>query len=130
MMPAGQYYIGDLCYVMSDAEWDDFCSITIQGHRCLSGEFVLNDGRRFATYQTKYGDGLYKDQFGNQYGVDAGLIGCIRIDDIRVEKYNIKELGSIVEFKTDFVTSYENGVIKIGHVMIDTDPQEFEDDDY
>ncbi len=129
MMPAGQYYIGDLCYVMSDAEWDDFCSITIQGHRCLSGEFVLNDGRRFATYQTKYGDGLYKDQFENQYGVDAGLIGCIRIEDIRVDKYNIKELGSIVEFKTDFVTSYEDGVIKIGHVMIDTDP-EFEDDDY
>lgn len=129
MMPAGQYYIGDLCYVMSDAEWDDFCSITIQGHRCLSGEFVLNDGRRFATYQTKYGDGLYKDQFGNQYGVDAGLIGCIRIDDIRVEKYNIKELGSIVEFKTDFVTSCEDDVIKIGHVMIDTDP-DFEDDDY
>jgi len=129
MMPAGQYYIGDLCYVMSDAEWNDFCSITIQGHRCLSGEFVLNDGRRFATYQTKYGDGLYKDQFENQYGVDAGLIGCIRIEDIRVDKYNIKELGSIVEFKTDFVTSYEDGVIKIGHVMIDTDP-EFEDDDY
>ena len=130
MMPAGQYYIGDLCYVMSDAEWNDFCSITIQGHRCLSGEFVLNDGRRFATYQIKYGDGLYKDQFENQYGVDAGLIGCIRIEDIRVDKYNIKELGSIVEFKTDFVTSYEDGVIKIGHVMIDTDPQEFEDDDY
>lgn len=129
MMPAGQYYIGDLCYVMSDAEWNDFCSITIQGHRCLSGEFVLNDGRRFATYQTKYGDGLYKDQFENQYGVDAGLIGCIRIEDIRVDKYNIKELGSIVEFKTDFVTSCEDGVIKIGHVMIDTDP-EFEDDDY
>lgn len=130
MMPAGQYYIGDLCYVMSDAEWDDFCSITIQGHRCLSGEFVLNDGRRFATHQTKYGDGLYKDQFGNQYGVDAGLIGCIRIDDIRVEKYNIKELGAIVEFKTDFVTSYEDGVIKFGHISIDTDPNEFEDDDY
>jgi len=129
MMPAGQYYIGDLCYVMSDAEWNDFCSITIQGHRCLSGEFVLNDGRRFATYQTKYGDGLYQDQFENRYGVDAGLIGCIRIEDIRVDKYNIKELGSIVEFKTDFVTSYEDGVIKIGHVMIDTDP-EFEDDDY
>ncbi len=130
MMPAGQYYIGDLCYVMSDAEWDDFCSITIQGHRCLSGEFLLNDGRRFATHQTKYGDGLYKDQFGNRYGVDAGLIGCIRIDDIRVEKYNIKELGAIVEFKTDFVTSYEDGVIKFGHISIDTDPEEFEDDDY
>lgn len=129
MMPAGQYYIGDLCYVMGDAEWDEFCSITIQGYRCLSGEFIMSDGRRFATYQTKYGDGEYRDQFNNRYGVDAGLIGCIRLEDIRVEKYNIKDLGAIVEFKTDFVTSYEDGVIKIGHVMIDTDP-EFEDDDY
>ena len=127
MMPAGQYYVGDLCYVMSDAEWDEFCSITIQGHRCLSGEFVMSDGRRFATYQTAYGDGEYRDQFGNRYGVDAGLIGCIRIKDIRVEKYNMKDLGSIVEFKTDFVTSYQDGVIQFGHIMIDTDPN-FEDE--
>ena len=76
MMPAGKYYVGDLCYVMHP-EWDEFCSITIKEHTCLDGEFNLKDGRRFATFGTKWGDGEYRDQFGNRYGVDAGLIGCI-----------------------------------------------------
>ena len=56
MMPAGTYYVGDLCYVMSDEEWDQFCSITIEGMNCLEGEFTMPDGRRFATYGTAYGD--------------------------------------------------------------------------
>ena len=60
-MPAGKYYIGDLCYVMSDAEWEEFCSITIDGHNVIDGEFQLKDGRRFATYGTAFGDGVYSD---------------------------------------------------------------------
>ena len=56
MMPAGKYYIGDLCYVMHP-EWDEFCRITISGNECLQGEFNLADGRRFATFTTAYGDG-------------------------------------------------------------------------
>ena len=38
-MPAGRYYIGDLCYVMSDEEWDEFCSLTIKDNKCFDGEF-------------------------------------------------------------------------------------------
>ena len=122
MMPAGVYYIGDLCYVMDD-EWDEFCSITIKGNECLSGEFTMSDGRRFATYGTKWGDGEYRDQYGNRYGVDAGLIGCIRMDDIKSVKIeNVSRLGNVVNFQKDFDTSYLNGVINIGHIHIDTDP--------
>ena len=32
MMQAGEYYVGDLCYVMTDEEWTQFCNITIQGN--------------------------------------------------------------------------------------------------
>jgi len=129
MMPAGRYYIGDLCYVMTDEEWEEFCSITIVDLRCIDGEFTLKDGRRFATYGTAFGDGLYMDQYGREYGVDAGLIGCIRLDDIKADKYNIEELGNISEFETDFTTSGGrgkdswDGVICIGGVKIQTDPQ-------
>lgn len=122
MMPAGTYYIGDLCYVMDTDEWDQFCSITISGMNCLSGEFNMPDGRRFATYGTKWGDGEYRDQYGNQYGVDAGLIGCIRLDDIRHKPVNIGSLGAVITFQNDFDTSYADGVINIGHIHIDTDP--------
>ena len=55
-MRPGKYYVGDLCYVMDD-EWDDVCSLIIQGNECVDGEFTLPDGRRFASYGTMYGDG-------------------------------------------------------------------------
>lgn len=133
-MPAGKYYVGDLCYVMTDKEWDQFCSITIKGNQVLDGEFEMPDGRKFATYGTAWGDGTYRDQFRNEYSVDAGLIGCILVDDIRAEKYeNIESLGAIHEFATDFVTGGGrgernwSGTIQFGRVAIETDPDE---DDY
>lgn len=138
MMPAGKYYVGDLCYVMNDKEWDQFCSITTKGNQCLDGEFEMPDGRKFATYGTKFGDGEYRDQHGNRYAVDAGLIGCILVDDIRAEKYdNLEKLGAVHEFKTDFVTSggrsdYDwTGTIQFGRIRIETNPQdEYECEDY
>ena len=133
-MPEGKYYIGDLCYVMDDAEWEEFCSITIDGMKVKDGEFQLKDGRRFATYGTAYGDGVYHDQYGHSYSVDAGLIGCIKVEDIRAEKYeNLLDLGSIMEFDKSFVTSGGRneedweGTIQFGHVMIETNPVEEED---
>lgn len=140
MMQAGKYYVGDLCYVMTDAEWEQFCDITIAGHNCLDGEFELPDGRKFATYGTYWGDGCYHDQYGNEYSVDAGLIGCIRVEDIRAEKYeNIESLGAIHEFKTDFVTGGGradcgrggkwNGTIQFGRVAIETNPVDEDDED-
>jgi hypothetical protein len=131
MMPAGEYYIGDLCYVMSEEEWDEFCSITIQGNRCLDGEFVLSDGRRFATYGTAWGDGSYFDQHRHEYAVDAGLIGCILIKDIKIEKNNILELGNVVKIDYDFTTSGGrdwNGVIHIGPIRIETNAPDFDED--
>ena len=138
-MPAGRYYVGDLCYVMHP-EWDEFCDITIDGNKCLEGEFNLKDGRRFATISTKWGDGEYKDQNGFFYGVDAGLIGCIRVEDIKDPEFDEEDPpGRVIEFTRDFVVRGGrsqlgrdwDGVIEIGHLVIDTDPQyEEEDEDY
>jgi hypothetical protein len=131
MMQAGEYYVGDLCYVFDDTEWGEICSImfnTTHPSGVRDGEFEMKDGRRFATYSTKHGDGCYKDQHGNRYSVDAGLIGCIKLADIKVEKYNdISELGAIHTFERDFTTSGGrsnpewDGVICIGGVKINTD---------
>lgn len=137
-MPAGKYYVGDLCYVMHP-EWDEFCGITIKGNQCLEGEFNLKDGRRFAAFNTMWGDGEYKDQYGNSYSVDAGLIGCIRLEDIRDETYgDIEDLGNIVEFHSDFVVRGGrtemgrdwDGVIQFGHIRIETNPEYEEDECY
>jgi hypothetical protein len=122
MMKSGKYYVGDLCYVMTDDEWSEFCDLTIKGNDCLNGEFTFADGRKFATYGTKYGDGLYPASNGKMLSVDAGLIGCFAVGDIRAEKYDdIEELGMIVDFESDFCTSVKDGVIRFGDITVDTD---------
>ena len=132
-MPDGEYYVGDLCYVMHE-RWNEFCELTIQGNAVLNGEFTLKDGTKFATYCTKWGDGCYEDMQGRRYSVDAGLIGCIRVEDIKKDPQNDIKLGNVVKFNYEFNTSEYEGVIKFGEeVSIDTDPQyedeyEYEDD--
>lgn len=126
MMPAGRYYVGDLCYVMHP-QWDEFCDITL-GANGGNGEFTLKNGVRFATYGTFYGDGFYEDQEGGGYPVDAGLIGCIRVEDINDPKADLVG-GQIIEFEEDFETNYDDGIIYIGHLRIDTKGEDEEDDE-
>jgi hypothetical protein len=130
MMQAGKYYVGDLCYVLDDDEWDQVCARTIQGKSFADGEFELDDGRKFAIYGTSWGDGGYQDYYGNEYSVDSGSIGCIKLEDIKdlKDKIDIELLGAIVEFETDFVTGGGrgtkgwNGIIQFGRIAIETDP--------
>lgn len=81
MMPAGRYYIGDLCYYFQDDEWTEVCELTIKDNECIEGEFEMRDGRRFAMYGTAFGDGTYKDQIGRSYCVDSGTIGCVMLKE-------------------------------------------------
>lgn len=127
-MPAGKYYVGDLCYVMHP-QWDEFCDITIKDKECYDGEFNLKNGVKFASYGTAWGDGVYFDQEGREYGVDAGLIGCILLSDIDDPEANPEDCGQIIDFETPFETSYSEGVIYIGHIKINTDESEDFDDE-
>ena len=128
-MPAGKYYVGDLCYVMDHDDWHQVCARTIQGEKIVDGEFELSNGRRFAIYGTAYGDGEYYDQYGHTYSVDAGSIGCILMSDIRANKYyNLLDLGAILEFAEPIETGSQGGQLKFVHVLIDTDPVYDEDE--
>jgi hypothetical protein len=129
-MPAGKYYIGDLCYVMHD-EWSEFCDITIKDEKCLDGEFVLADGRRFATFSTAWGDGTYRSSINTLHSVDSGSIGCIRVEDINDTTYDaetINRLGAIVDFPEPFEVSEDTGLLTFGHVLIETNADEFEEE--
>lgn len=135
-MPAGRYYIGDLCYVMKDDEWSECVDLFFppdeQGFpRGVDGEFALKDGRRFASFGTAYGDGEYRSNIGTSHSVDSGSIGCIRVEDIRANKYeDIEELGAIVEFDQPFEVDSDQGLLKFGHVLIETVADEDEEDYY
>lgn len=124
MMPAGKYYVGDLCYVMTDDEWDEVCGLLFEGrndHGVNQGEFVMKDGRRFASYHTAYGDGRYQSNMNTEHCVDSGGIGCILVDDIKASKYeDLREFGAIVDFPVEFVTDNEDGQLQFGRMLIET----------
>jgi hypothetical protein len=79
---------------------------------------------------------LYPTNVGANLSVDAGLIGCILVSDIRdpeATEAAMKSLGTIVEFGTDFVTggSRETGTIQFGRVVVETgDFYDDEEDEY
>ena len=125
-MPAGKYYVGDLCYVMHP-QWDEFCDKTIDGHDVLEGILKLDFGVTIVHFCTAYGDGVYYDENGLEYGVDAGLIGCIRVEDID-DSDCVTEWGNIIDFKEDFKCYNENGILHFGHICIDTSLDEGEDE--
>ena len=93
----------------------------------LDGEFNLANGVRFTLHSTAYGDGTYQDQQGRKYPVDAGLIGCIRAQDVYDPEWWLEGVQTI-EFTEQFELQYDEGVIKFvgsnGKVLlsIDTDP--------
>jgi hypothetical protein len=134
MMQAGIYYVGDLCYVLHEV-WDEVCDIMFKDNQNGNdGEFTLKDGRRFAVYSTAYGDGTYTDQYRNRYSVDAGIIGCIMLSDVKLISQdwwtNDTDGGNLIEFKNDFRTgTIDDSIIEIGHIMIDTDPDYSDDYD-
>lgn len=128
----GDYYVGDLCYMLRN-EWDDVCNTMFAAEDAggsSDGVFKLNNGIEFASYSTAYGDGVYTDQRGRKYPVDAGLIGCVNIKhlDANILKDNI-HLGNIIKFNNSFETSSNDGRITIGHIIIDTKGLD-ESDDY
>jgi len=125
-MPPGAYYVGDLCYVMNDDDWSEICDITIDGNNCIDGEFMMKDNRRFAMYRTLWGDGTYFDQYGNQYFVDSGTIGCIFLTDTTRISDTADKFSKVFVFKQPFETKSVDGRIYIGHIVIDTDPQDDE----
>lgn len=126
-MPEGRYYVGDLCYVLTDAQWDELLKLMYpirtgpNRNKCFEGRFVLKGGIEVAYHGTAYGDGIYEDNEGREYSVDSGTIGCVKASHLdRKTKAKVKKLGQIVDIPFPFVSESEDGQLKFGNVTIDT----------
>jgi hypothetical protein len=127
----GTYWVGDLCYVMDHArtgfDWAEFCRWTFENDpsgREREGA-VTHQGIDIAFHGTAFGDGCFTDQYGNEYGVDAGMIGCVRETDIDLSEADKRASapcagGHLHDFPEPFTTEYDDGAIRIGHVIIET----------
>ena len=120
-LPAGSYYVGDLCYVVRGDDWDRLLGITNFEDGIFEMEFK---GKlyKFAIWGTAYGDGEYFDSAIRSYPVDSGTIGCIPVDAVDISDNNLS--GNIIEFTEEFTTDKVGGLLNFGHIVIDTDGQE------
>ena len=124
-MPKGTYWVGDLCYVLHDDQWDEVCnwmfSEDIDGH---GGEFTLSCGTKIAMYGTRWGDGTYSDTSGREYPVDSGSLGCVLAECV-----DPSTSGNVISFRDDFtteITGSDGEIVRFGHVRINTG--DFEDE--
>lgn len=124
-IPAGKYFFGDTCYTLGDIddgpEWGTWVDYTSE----MSEQFVLPiSGAKIGEFSliassTAYGDGLYHDQDGVSYSVDAGLIGVTPIEfieEVNADKEHLATLGRFIELTTDHVLAYNDGVITLTSV--------------
>lgn len=124
-LPAGHYYVGDPCYVIrNDAAWSSFLDALYAAEKASpngENEAVMFEWNGLTCFvsPTNTGDGCYRDQYGEVYGVDAGMIAAIPVGMFG------GRLGT--EFPKDFKVSATPGrwnrhgkTIRIGHISIRT----------
>lgn len=132
-LPAGTYYVGDLCYVLDEDngwDWDALLDDTgYLGFQDADGNpiplhkrpttFTFN-GVTFFSSSTKFGDGSYLDNLGREYPVDSGGIGCVPVSAIG-GSFD-PQLGHAVTFDEPFECHGcdQDGYIRIGNLTIDT----------
>lgn len=126
-LAAGKYVIADPCYILNEDVYSRLLKETNYFmYEAVDRGGIMADsqtGKFFAVFSTKYGDGMYYDGKGFKYGVDAGCIACIPIE--MCELTEDREYINEVTFERDFEVRYEDGLIVFGDVIINTDPDDF-----
>jgi hypothetical protein len=125
LVPSGTYVIGDPCYAVPDKDWDSLLQSCNYFESPIG--YVKDGVQKFPVlaFSTKWGDGSYRGSDGNVYGVDAGLIGLVPVEIVE----DLSE-HEVVNFSKDSLCVYDgSGKLKFGHITIDTDPSDEEEED-
>jgi len=142
----GDYYVGDPCYVLTRPQWDAVLKQCIDDtNQCYDGEFIVNCERMFMA-STAYGDGGYRDNIGNEYGVDSGTLGVVPVSILNpqvLKKAIDDKLGIVKTMNSPFIAMSDNGVFELVSIsdkyyllelLINTrdefNDSEYEPDDY
>jgi len=130
-VPAGHYILGDPCYVVPDSDWDSLLQSCNYFENPIG--YVKDGIQEFPVlaFSTLWGDGCYKGTDGNTYPVDAGLIGLVPIEILGKDVHNLRgDLSKIVTFdKTIKCSRDSDGKLRFGHITIDTDPAQDEEEE-
>ena len=137
VLPSGKYWIGDPAYVFPNDgpmsnKWDEL----LEKSNFLEGEMPveLDDGKiKVWAAGTAYGDGRYPSSIGFDFPVDSGTLGIIPIEIVAYlnrTDVDLNQLGYILNFKTPFRISVEDGAFTFGHITINTCSADYDEEDY
>jgi len=113
-LAAGDYYLCDPCYCFGDS-WDDLIKQT----NCFEDPLFYKNGKWGIAFSTALGDGVYRDNDGNEYSVDAGLIGLVPVS--AADHSPGEALAKKVTFSRPVrVTCDGEGRMEFGRFRIDT----------
>ena len=131
VFPAGEYYIGDFCYLLDDEDYYEIvCSFLYDGEPYQYKKY------NFLFGNTAHGDGQYSDNKGNScYSADSGTIGIINLPTKKL-KEQAKELlrcrcANVVKFDEPFSVYCGDGIFYFGSIEINTEyskDEDYEDD--
>lgn len=128
-LPAGTYYIGDICYVLDDKIYDE-----VFGSTGYEEGLYYKESQQFLVGHTFDGDGEFRGSDGCKYSVDAGVIGIVSQGLISKDP----DGGKVHTFSTDVFVTMEKGVftfenediyLQINTGYDDEDDDEAEDED-
>lgn len=101
------FYVGDICYVLSDDIYTNFWG---KKHKYADGVFEI-DGFSFAVDSTAYGDGVYFDNACHKYPVDAGVIGLVPLE--LIGKEDGLQFGTVFDVPGEAEFKCKDGVFDI-----------------
>jgi len=144
---AGEYVITDLCYVITDAKWQQLCTDELDKDQFYIG---IN-GNKIWWHFTAYGDGCFDFNYPRErveklnprnlrgIAVDAGLIGIVpkaffensEYAKVTFEEAVMSDYMLAIKFHGPFRCFYtDSGKFEFGEVEVHTGDDEDEDDDY
>lgn len=130
-LPAGTYFIGDPCYCFND---HSYWGKILGANNYYKEIFTSDEGFVTAAEDTAYGDGGYLDQWGNNFSVDAGMIGATDVRMVSGDLTDLIRLGLLHTFAKEFTVDSDGRYITIGNdekmYKIDTIGDDEEDYDY
>ena len=115
-LPAGTYQIGDLSYLQDERLYEKI----VETPESILGK--LDDGRLFVYLPTAYGDGVYLDNYDEEWYVDSGAIGILQAmpDDPEDVIESPSPMGRTIIFKDPFKVYEKDGILFFGDVWIVT----------
>jgi len=112
IVPAGDYWLGDPCYCFDDS-WVDLLN---ESDFFEKSALIQRPNGLVLAFSTAYGDGVYNDQFGNLYGVDAGLLGLVTAGLEDRNPYG----GHLIHFDENTECTNDKGNMTFGKYQIKT----------